>query len=72
VTIDTLLGEKCPLCGTRNPLEIVYGLPSAEMFDAASAGRIALGGCSMDEECTAFRCRRDDCGMEWGHFDWSD
>lgn len=72
MTIDTLLGEKCPRCGTSNPLEIVYGFPSTEMFDAASAGRIALGGCTIDEDCAAFRCRRRDCGTEWGHFDWSD
>jgi hypothetical protein len=27
----------------------VYGFPSGEMFDMADAGKIILGGCSIDE-----------------------
>jgi hypothetical protein len=61
-----LLMEACPQCHTRNPLEIIYGFASSEMFDSASAGLIALGGCAVDDASPAFRCRRPDCDTEWG------
>lgn len=35
----------CPRCGERNPLRIVYGLPSGAAFEAAERGEFALGGC---------------------------
>lgn len=65
-----LLALTCPLCGTDNPLEIVYGFASAEMFDSALAGLIALGGCTFTDDSPAYRCRRSDCETEWGR--WGD
>lgn len=65
-----ILMESCPACETAYPLEIVYGFASAEMFDSALAGLIALGGCSFDDDSPAYRCRRPDCETEWGR--WGD
>jgi hypothetical protein len=65
-----VLTESCPLCDTANPLEIVYGFASAEMFDSALAGLIALGGCQFTDDSPAYRCRQADCDFEWGR--WGD
>jgi len=65
-----ILLEICPRCDTENPLEIVYGFASAEMFDSALAGHIALGGCTFDDDSPAYRCRKSDCESEWGR--WGD
>ncbi len=54
----------CPKCETSNPLEIIYGFPSEEMFGAESSGSIALGGCVVQDDNPAYRCRR--CGHEFG------
>jgi hypothetical protein len=54
----------CPKCETPNPLEIVYGLPSPEMQRAEFEGSISLGGCVMNGEDPAFKCR--ECGERFG------
>jgi hypothetical protein len=54
----------CPSCETPNPLEILYGLPSDEMQLAEFEGSIALGGCVMQGDDPAYRCRA--CGHEFG------
>ncbi len=45
----------CPECGQPG-IPIVYGYPSGEMFEAAEAGRIALGGCIISEEMPTWSC----------------
>lgn len=55
---------QCPSCNTANPKEIVYGLPSDEMASAAHLGFIELGGCIVDDDSPAYRCR--ECGEEFG------
>lgn len=65
-----LIAEVCPTCHTSNALEIVYGFASAEMFDSAFSGLIALGGSTYNDDSTAYRCRANDCGSEWGR--WGD
>ena len=54
----------CPKCETPNPLEIVYGFPSNEMQIAESEGTIALGGCVIQGDDPAYRCR--ECGEQFG------
>lgn len=56
----------CPHCGTTDPIEIVYGFPSGEMMEAASSGAIALGGCVVDDNDPAYRCRNESCGQAFG------
>ena len=36
----------CPECGEKL-VPILYGLPSAEGFEAADRGEVALGGCTI-------------------------
>jgi len=49
----------CPTCGSSEVVPIAYGLPGAEMWDAAKEGRIRLGGCvvpSSDEWDDRWAC----------------
>jgi hypothetical protein len=57
---------QCPECGTPEPLEIIYGLPSAEMSSAEAQGLIAFGGCIIEPESPAYRCRNDGCDTAFG------
>jgi transcription elongation factor Elf1 len=54
----------CPRCGSENIAEVVYGLPTADLGEAADRGEVVLGGCEPQEATHA--CRR--CGLRW---DWS-
>ena len=54
----------CPKCETPTPLEIVYGFPSNEMQVAETEGSIALGGCVLQGDDPAYRCRQ--CGEQFG------
>ncbi|MFM6968746.1 MAG: hypothetical protein ACKOWN_07505 [Microbacteriaceae bacterium] len=56
----------CPVCGTTDPLEIIYGLPSIEMMTASTEGKIALGGCIIDPESPAYMCRNESCNKRFG------
>ena len=56
----------CPLCGTTDPLEIIYGMPSAEMVEASEGGFIELGGCIVGPEAPAYRCRNAQCAHAFG------
>lgn len=69
---SSVLNELCPICGVGNPLEIVYGVASEEMSEAAAAGQIALGSIDVGSEdgVLAFRCRETACATEWGVIDW--
>ena len=55
---------RCPKCETTNPIEIVYGMPSAEMHDAAANDVIRLGGCVVDSTNPIYECRS--CGHAFG------
>ncbi len=39
--------QRCPDCGERAGVEILYGLPSPEAMEAEARGELALGGCMM-------------------------
>ncbi|MGY1846984.1 hypothetical protein [Blastococcus sp. SYSU DS1021] len=54
----------CPGCGREDSIPLVYGLPGSDLFEQAGSGRVALGGCLVMDEQTAFVCRS--CGLEWG------
>ena len=40
----------CPECKQKTGVNIVYGYPSAELFEAANRDEVALGGCIIDNE----------------------
>jgi len=54
---------KCPNCGSKNVIPIVYGLPEHEAFEREKRGEIILGGCLIDFDSPNWHCK--DCGFEW-------
>ena len=56
----------CPMCGTTDPLEIIYGSPSTEMMEARAAGFIELGGLMVGPDAPAYHCRNSGCGNSFG------
>ena len=64
--------HKCPACGSRSTIPILYGLPLDEACDAAKRGEIALGGCLVwpdqpTHSCTSCgeRFREPGSSGEW-------
>lgn len=55
--------KKCPKCGSRNSVKIVYGMPSYELFQKAEAGKVKLGGCIIEKDSPEYFCK--DCEHEW-------
>ncbi len=53
----------CPMCGSRNVLPIVYGLPGPELAEESMKGRVALGGCMVWPESPDRRCAA--CRHSW-------
>jgi hypothetical protein len=56
---------RCPVCGSKDSVEIVYGLPGAELIEASERGEVAIGGCVVMEDGSDpdRRCRV--CETEW-------
>lgn len=54
---------RCPQCGERTGVPILYGLPTPGAFDAAARGEIALGGCVIGLDDPNRRCLS--CGHSW-------
>lgn len=54
---------RCPKCGSTDCGQIVYGMPSYELFRQAEAGEIRLGGCCIWDDSPDYFCRI--CGCEW-------
>jgi len=55
--------SRCPSCGLRHGVPILYGLPGPDAADAQQRGEVVLGGCIVapdqpDRACTA-------CGHQW-------
>lgn len=55
--------KKCPKCGSKNSVKIVYGMPSFKLFQEAEAGKVKLGGCCIIEGGPEYYCK--DCKNEW-------
>lgn len=53
----------CPECKQKTGVNIVYGYPSAELFEAANRDEVALGGCIIDNEQPDRCCIS--CKHEW-------
>ena len=54
--------KKCPKCG-KELIEIIYGMPGSELFEAAERGEVILGGCMVFEDQPEYRCK--DCGIDY-------
>ncbi|NLX69928.1 MAG: hypothetical protein GX024_03355 [Clostridiales bacterium] len=54
---------KCPECGSSNCVEIVYGLPTYELFMRAEAEEVKLGGCLITKDSPNYFCKS--CEHKW-------
>ena len=48
----------CPICGAP-AVEIAYGYPSLELFDAADRGEVVLGGCVIGDFSPTHMCTNE-------------
>jgi predicted RNA-binding Zn-ribbon protein involved in translation (DUF1610 family) len=57
--------RKCPSCGEKKVVEILYGYPTPEAELEVRAGQSVLGGCCIDEDDPRWQCTQ--CGAQiWG------
>lgn len=57
----------CPKCGSKDILDIVYGMPSYYLFKEAEENKVVLGGCVIGFNDPEFHC--NNCGFEWSKED---
>lgn len=55
--------ERCPKCGSKNSVKIIYGKPNSQLFKKAELEEIKLGGCVLSKDSPDYFCK--DCGNEW-------
>ena len=55
----------CPRCGSPDAVEIVYGYPTAETFEASERGEVVLGGCVIGPEAPDYVCRTCHSALPW-------
>ncbi len=54
---------RCPGCGSRSIVPIIYGYPTVETVLQAHRDELHLGGCYVTGDDPQFRCRG--CGTNW-------
>ncbi len=54
---------RCPACGSDETVEILYGMPTVEAYEAEKRGEIYIGGCCVSENDPERICKR--CGREF-------
>lgn len=57
--------KKCPYCGGRGIISILYGMPTFEAAEKAKEGRIRLGGCCVPIDGPYWYCKT--CDKEVAH-----
>lgn len=55
--------KKCPKCGSKNSLKIIYGLPGIKLVMEEAEGKVKLGGCCIFENSPEYYCT--ECENEW-------
>lgn len=53
----------CPVCGSSEVIEIVYGDPTEEAIKEYEKGNIELGGCIFEGDEPNRKCKN--CGSTW-------
>ncbi len=55
--IGSIIGhmKKCPKCG-KELVRIVYGMPTAETFEAAERKEVFIGGCEVGDNMPVYHC----------------
>lgn len=59
----TINYNKCPNCGSKKTLKIIYGMPTHDTFLKAEEGKIKLGGCLVMDSNPEYYC--SECNFEW-------
>ncbi|SMP64288.1 hypothetical protein [Anoxynatronum buryatiense] len=59
--------KKCPRCGKRDSIPIVYGYPTVELAEEAEKGKVVLGGCCVMEDDPEFHCQN--CNYQWNRLE---
>lgn len=57
-------GDPCPVCDSDRVVDIVYGMPTRDLFERSERGEVALGGCCVGGADPSHRCL--DCGADLG------
>ena len=52
----------CPKCGDQL-IEIVYGMPGPELFEASERGEVILGGCCITGDDPKYHCKK--CKLDY-------
>lgn len=47
---------RCPKCDSAKVVEILYGMPTQEVFEDADRGLVALGGCCISGREPSWKC----------------
>jgi hypothetical protein len=47
---------KCPHCGAKKVVDILYGYPSDEGFEKADKGELVIGGCIVSGDNPSWQC----------------
>ena len=47
---------KCPACGSKRVVGIVFGMPGVELFEAEQRGEVVLGGCCVSTFDPDWQC----------------
>lgn len=55
----------CPHCGSTDSIEILYGMPTLEAYEASKRGELIIGGCCMEIGAPDRKCKG--CGRKWLH-----
>ena len=53
----------CPACGEKSGVNIMYGMPSYELWMAAERGEVAIGGWCIDIDGAERQCLK--CDHTW-------
>ena len=61
--MSTRKKRQCPSCGSKDVVEIIYGLPGLELRDRSMRGEVALGGCCFSEDSPSLHCKA--CESDW-------
>ena len=48
--------QPCARCGSTDVVEIVYGLPGADLWESSQRGEIELGGCVIEPDAPDYAC----------------
>ena len=54
--------RRCPHCGARGLVPIVYGMPAGDIVEQARLGRVAIGGCIITVDDPEHQCV--ECGVQ--------